>query len=266
MKKIVLITGASTGLGLAMAEYLQGAGYTVYGTSRKITQEGKNFKTLVMDVCSPESVKEAIDKVVTTEGRLDVVINNAGLGLAGAVEHLQETDMLKVYNTNVLGVLRVVQTVLPVMRKQKSGKIINISSIGSEIGLPFRGGYSSTKAALDRLIEALRMETADQGIQACVVQPGGVQTDINTNRVMSPLPEGSPYKESFTRCYEIINESVSKGLEVSVFGPQIQKIIESEKLKRVYRIGKTNEKLSVIVKRLLPAFVFEKIIRNHYKI
>ena len=131
--KTILITGASTGLGLALANHFYARGYTVYGTSRSINQEGKKFKALQMDVTSRESIKSAIKQVVTQEGRIDVVINNAGLGLAAPVEHLTEEDMLKVYNTNVLGVLRVFQEVLPYMRKAKSGKIINISSIGSEM-------------------------------------------------------------------------------------------------------------------------------------
>ena len=134
------------------------------------------------------------------------------------------------------------------------------------MGLPYRGGYSSSKAALERLTEALRMEIKTFGVQACLVQPGGVKTDINANRVMSPLPADSPYKESFDRCYSIVNDSVSLGLPAAIFGPKIEEIIQAEKLKRVYRIGKTNEKLSVIVKRLMPDFIFEKIIMNHYKI
>ncbi|WMJ73963.1 SDR family oxidoreductase [Cytophagaceae bacterium ABcell3] len=264
--KTILITGASTGLGLAIAKHLHTKNFTVYGTSRKIQQEGIPFKTLQMDVTSRESVKSAIETIISEQGKIDVVINNAGLGLAGPVEHLQEEDMLNVYNTNVLGVLRVSQEVLPYMRKQKQGKIINISSIGSEFGLPYRGGYSSTKTAVDRLTEALRMEVKKFGVQACVVQPGGIQTDINANRVLTPLPEESPYKNSFDRCYKVINHSVSKGLKPEDFGPILEKIIMADKTKRIYRIGKFNEKLSVKVKRLAPDDVFEKIILNHYKI
>ncbi|MFN6945737.1 MAG: SDR family oxidoreductase [Cytophagaceae bacterium] len=264
--KTILITGASTGLGLAMANHLHSRGFKVYGTSRKIQQDGLGFKALKMDVTDRASIKTAVDQVISEQGSIDVVINNAGLGLAGPVEHLTDEDMLKVYNTNVLGVLKVCQELMPHMRKQKSGKIINISSIGSEFGLPYRGGYSSTKAALDRLTEAMRMELKKFGVQACVVQPGGIQTDINANRVVAPIPQGSPYKESFERCYDIINASVSQGLPVEAFGPEIEKIIQADKLNRVYRIGKFKEKLSVKVKRLAKDYIFENIILKHYKI
>lgn len=266
MSKVVLITGASTGLGYAIADYLAGKGYKVYGTSRSIKNEGQKFQALAMDVCDANSIEAAVKTILAKEGKIDVLINNAGLGIAGAVEHLSLPDVSKVFDTNVLGVLRTCQAVLPSMRKNHSGIIINISSIGAEFGLPYRGGYSASKAALDRLMEALRMEVKNFGIQVCTLQPGGISTDINKNRIQSPMPSGSPYKESFDRTYEIINASVSLGLKPEIFGPEVEKIINSTKVRRNYRIGKTTEKLSVLVKKLVPDYVFEKIIMNHYKI
>ncbi|HEY8401180.1 MAG TPA: SDR family oxidoreductase [Cytophagaceae bacterium] len=266
MSKVIIVTGASSGLGNVIADYLAGKGHIVYGTSRSIKEEGQKFKALRMDVCNSESVQEAVDKVLKEQGKIDVVINNAGIGIAGAAEHLQLEDVQRVFDTNVLGVLRVCQAVLPSMRERRGGKIINISSIGSELGLPYRGGYSASKAALDRLTEAMRVELKPFGIQLCLVQPGGVATDINKNRVMTPMPEDSPYRESFERCYDIINASVSKGLSPHIFGPAIEDIIKADKLKRVYRIGKTTEKLSVLVKKLVPSSVFDNILINHYKL
>jgi NAD(P)-dependent dehydrogenase (short-subunit alcohol dehydrogenase family) len=266
MSKVILITGASSGLGYAIADYLAGKGNKVYGTSRSIRNEGQKFKTLAMDVCNSASIHEAVSQVLKEEGRIDVVINNAGLGIVGAVEHLSMTDVDRVFDTNVMGVLRVCQAVLPSMRKNRAGRIINISSIGAEFGLPYRGSYSASKAALDRLMEALRMEVKNFGIEVCTIQPGGIITDINKNRIMTQMPEGSPYKESFDRTYEIIHASVSLGLTAQSFGPVVEKIINSSRLKRNYRVGKTTEKLSVLIKKIMPDFVFEKIIMNHYKI
>lgn len=265
MSKVVLITGASSGLGLSLANYLVNRGYIVYGSSRKITTD-HTFKTIVMDVCDADSVDSAVKSIVEKEGKIDVVINNAGLGIAGPVENLNLLDVLNVFQTNVMGVIRVMQAVLPYMRSRQSGLLLNISSIAAEMGLPYRGAYSASKAALDRVTEALRVEVKKFGIKVCLVQPGGVVTDINKNRIHTVLPENSPYKESFQRTYDIINESVSKGLSVEVFGPEIEKIINSDSVKRVYRIGKPTEKLSVQVKKVVPDSIFDNILTKHYKI
>lgn len=266
MSKIVLITGASSGLGAAIAGYLSAKGYIVYGASRSLPQGQTAFRPIVMDVGDEKSVQQAVDVILQEQGRIDVLINNAGLGIAGPVERLLLSDVKKVFDTNVFGVLRTCQAVLPSMRSRQSGLIINISSIGSETGLPYRGAYSASKAALDRLTEALRMELAPFGIHACYLQPGGIRTDINKNRITTPLAPDNAYKKSFDRCYNIVNESVSGGLDTSVFGPVVEKIMESRKVKRCYRVGKPMEKLSVFLKRALSGKTYEKLISNHYKV
>lgn len=265
MSKVILITGASTGLGEHIASYLVKQGYIVYGTSRSIEQLTKPFRTLNMDVCSETSIQAAVQRILTEQGRLDVLINNAGLGIAAPVESLSIADVQRVFDTNVIGVIRTIQAVLPGMRGQRSGLIINISSIAAEAGLPYRGAYSASKAAVDRLTEALRLELTPFGIQACYVQPGGTRTDINKNRLKVSLPADSVYKKTFDRTYELIDESVSQGIEPDVFGPLIEKIIQSPQVARAYRVGKPLEKFSVLLKRLLPTGVYERMIRNHYE-
>jgi NAD(P)-dependent dehydrogenase (short-subunit alcohol dehydrogenase family) len=266
MSKVVLITGASSGLGESIANYLVQKGYIVYGTSRNIEQQTKLFQTINMDVTSEQSVHSAIQKVVQQQGRIDVLINNAGLGIASPIETLSIDDVQRVLNTNVIGIIRTTQAVLPYMRAQISGTIINISSIGSESGLPYRGLYSASKAAVDRITEALRIELAPFGIQACVVQPGGVKTDINKNRIRISLAEDNVYKESFDTTYALIDESVEKGLDPIEFGKLIEGLLQTKTLKRCYRLGKPIEKLSVILKRILPSTTYENMIKNHYKI
>ncbi|WP_460983097.1 SDR family oxidoreductase [Spirosoma fluminis] len=264
MTKVVLITGASTGLGESIASYLVQRGYIVYGTSRTQLPD-KSFRMLAMDVTSAESVKQAVGRILEQEGRIDVLINNAGLGIAAPIEELPLADIQHVLDTNVIGVIRTIQAVLPYMRQQKSGYIINISSIAAEAGLPYRGGYSASKAAVERLTEALRLELAPFGVLACSVQPGGTRTDINKNRLRVSLSTGSVYKETFDRTYELIDQSVSEGMDPGVFGPLIDKILNSSRVERVYRVGKPVEKLSVLLKRILPTSVYERMIRNHYK-
>jgi len=266
MKKVIIVTGASSGIGKEMASYLSKLGHMVYGTSRSIKNQTNSFQSLEMDVCNEQSVQAAINKVIQEQGRIDVVINNAGIGMAGVPESLSVNDAEKVFNTNVLGVIRVCEAVIPIMRKNKGGRIINISSIAAEMGLPYRGIYSASKAAVQRYTEALRMEVKKYGIEACTVQPGGIATDINNNRLIAPIPESSPYKESFDRTYEIINNSVSKGMAAETFGPYMEALLNTSKLKRNYRIGNGSEKLSVIIKKMFPDYIFEKIISNHYKL
>lgn len=263
MSKIVLVTGASSGLGLSIAQHLAKAGYTVYGTSRH-AHAAEGFTMLVADVTDQQSIDAAIGFILQKYGRLDVLINNAGLGIASPVETAPIDGVQKVLDTNVTGVIRMVQAVLPPMRSQRSGLIINISSIGAEMGLPYRGVYSASKAAVDRLTEALRTELAPFGVQACIVQPGGVKTNINQNRLKADLPADNVYKQSFENTYKIINESVSGGLDSAVFGQLIQSIIEAKKVKALYRLGKGMEKLSVMLKRILPAATFENMIKKHY--
>ncbi len=266
MSKVILITGASSGLGEFLATYLAKQGHKVYGTSRNIKQDEFSFTALQMDVCSEASIQQALNVILEKENRLDVVINNAGLGLASPFEHTGMSEIDRLLDTNVKGVIRVCQAVLPIFRKQNSGKIIQISSIASEFGLPYRGMYCASKAAVERYTEALRMEVKKYGIQACIVQPGGIQTDISKNRMTSPMPIDSPYKESFERCYEVVNASVSHGLPLDPFGPVIEGIIQAGTLKRVYRVGKWTEKVPIFLKRLLPASWFEGILMGHFKI
>lgn len=265
MEKIILITGASTGLGETIANYLTKKNYVVYGTSRSIEHLPKSFNTLNMDVRDDKSIQDAIRRIIEKHGRIDVLINNAGLAIAGPIEALPLGEVQRVFDTNVMGTLRTIQAVLPSMRTHRSGLIINVSSIAAEAGLPFRGGYCASKAAVDRLTEALRFEVAQFGIQACYVQPGGTKTDINKNRLRVSLPDNSVYKETFDRTYELIDESVSGGVEADVFGPLIEKIIESKQVERMYRVGKPLEKFSVVLKKLLPTALYERMILNHYK-
>lgn len=266
MSKVILVTGASAGLGEFLANYLADKGHIVYGTSRTVQQGNNRFKALSMDVCSSTSIQVAVETILNKEGRLDIVINNAGLGLANPFEHTPLTDIDRLLDTNVKGVVRVCQAVLPIMRKQGGGKIVQISSIASEFGLPYRGLYCASKAAVERYTEALRLEVRKFNIHLCLVQPGGIQTDINKNRMVAAVPADSPYKDSFQRCYDIINASVSQGYPLAPFGPALDRIIAASSLKPRYRVGKWTEKFSVALKRLLPSSVFEFILLSHYKI
>lgn len=262
-QKIVLITGASSGLGLTIGQHLAKVGHMVYGTSRKSSHD-QGFPILQADVTSEDSIHTAITNILENHGRLDVLINNAGLGIASPIETADMEDVQRVFDTNVSGVIRMVQAVLPQMRRQRSGLIINISSIGAEMGLPYRGVYSASKAAVERITEALRTELAPFGVQACSIQPGGVRTNINQNRLTASLPEENVYRKSFDRAYRVINKSVDEGLDAEVFARLTERLLAAKTIKPKYRVGKRLEHLSVLLKRILPPAMFENMIRKHY--
>jgi len=178
LSRVVLITGASRGIGKACAERLVAEGDNVYGTSRHPEAENgdRNLHMLAMDVNRDESVNAAVNKILAVERRIDVVINNAGFGIAGSVEDTSVEEGKSLFETNFFGVLRVCRAVLPTMRNMGRGTIINISSLGGRIGLPYQGLYSATKFAIEGLSEALRMELRQFGIDVTLVEPGDVCT------------------------------------------------------------------------------------------
>jgi len=159
-RKIVLITGGSSGIGKSIGIFLKAKGYIVYGTTRKLEKHPNfdAFNLLEMNVRDTASISHAVDRIITNEGRLDVVINNAGIGITGAIEETPHQEILNTFETNFNGPIHVFKAVLPQMRKQKEGLIINITSIAGYMGLPYRGIYSASKGALGLLTEALRME------------------------------------------------------------------------------------------------------------
>ena len=268
MNKIAIVTGGSSGIGESIALAMSKNGYTVYATARNPKTEGlsASFKYLKMDVQSEESVDSAVSRVIELESRIDVLVNCAGLGINGPIEETPVEMVKNVFETNVFGLVRVSQAVLPIMRKQSSGFIINISSIAGEFGLPLRGFYSASKASVEMITEALRMEVKQFGIRVTSVQPGDFATNISTNRPTADITKDSVYFPMFSKIDEQVNEEVKHAKDPQMVGDGILKILEQKSPSVRYRIGPFMQKLSVKVKRLVNAKSFEKIIMNHYKI
>lgn len=266
MSKVILVTGGSSGLGEAICEYLAGKGHRVYGTSRKATENNAKFSMISMDVCDRQSINAAVDTIISREGRLDVVINNAGLGMAAPVEECIDKDLDKLFSTNVRGVINVMQAVLPKMRQQKSGLVINITSIAAEISLPFRGLYCASKAAVEKITEAARMELKPYHVQACNFQAGDIKTNINSNRLTAALAHDSAYSTLFNRINNEIHTDVNNAVSPYFYAEKIEQIINTKKVKRTYVAGRFIQRLSRFLSRILPGVWFEKIIMNHYKL
>lgn len=268
MTKVVLITGASSGLGKATASYLLANNYRVFGTSRDPQKHISdiNFDLLTFDLNQPETSQKLVNQVIHKVGRIDVLINNAGAGITGPIEETVVNSMQTHFSTNFFGPLSLIQEVLPVMRQQKSGLIINITSIGGYMGLPFRGIYSASKGALGLTSEALRMEVKRFGIDIVTLAPGDYATDIATRRIYSPLKKDSPYHDLYKYSINTIDEHVDQGSNPNDFARMVHKIIKLKKRKVHYRSGTFLQKFSILLKKILPDTLFEKMIMNHYKV
>jgi NAD(P)-dependent dehydrogenase (short-subunit alcohol dehydrogenase family) len=267
-KKVALITGGTSGIGRAICSYLSEKGLTVYGTGRNVTNGAilDNFKLVRLDVTKDSSVATGLQYVLDNEGRIDVLVNNAGVGMAGAIEDSEIPDILNVFNTNVAGVLRMVKGVLPVMRKQKNGYIINISSVGGLMGLPYRGIYSSSKSSVELISESLSMEVMKFGVKVVLIEPGDFKTSINQNRKVSAATQNSVYKEEFQRIHELINKEVATGQNPEKIGKLVYRIIQKKQPRVRYNTGNVSSKLALVIKRLLPTRWFEAIMMKHYQI
>ncbi|NNK17750.1 MAG: SDR family oxidoreductase [Maribacter sp.] len=267
-QKIVLITGGSSGIGKAIGNYLKGKGHKVYGTTRNLSNyPGFNdFDLLELDVRNTKTINKAIAELMEKEGRLDVLINNAGVGITGPIEETPHEEILKTFETNFHGPLHMIKAVLPEMRKQGSGLVINITSIAGYMGLPYRGIYSATKGALEITTEALRMEIKNFGIHMTNLAPGDFATNIASGRYHAPVLADSPYAEPYDHTLALINEDVDNANDPIEVAQMVYKIMKAKKPKVHYKVGSFMQKFSLTLKSLLPDKVYEKLLLNHYKL
>lgn len=264
--KVVLVTGGSSGLGKAICSRLAAMGHTVYGTSRKAAagEQPNGYRLVAMDVTNEASVNTAVADVVQREGRIDVLINNAGLGIQGPAEDIPVEDAQRLFDTNVFGPHRLCRAVLPHMRGQKSGLIINISSVAANFGLPYRSFYSASKAALDRYAEALSTEVERFGITVVTVQPGEFNTNIKNSRI-TPAHISEAYRPGYERAMEILGGSMHYSRDPDELARVIARIMASPRPKVTYIVAQGMQKLSVQLRKVLPGRMFMGMVRKHYE-
>ncbi len=266
MGKVVLITGASSGFGKATAERLAAKGYTVYGTSRNEVQHN-DIHFIVMDVRDREAVARGIERIVEEQGRIDVVVNNAGMGIGGSLEMATSEEIELQMGTNFRGCVNVCQAVLPVMRGQGRGQIINLSSIGGVMGLPYQGFYSASKFAIEGFTEALAAEVRGFGIRVSMVEPGDFATNFTARRKNSELTaKNAAYGASFARSLELIEKEENGGLRPEKLAKTIEKIICSRRPRLRYVVANLEQRLSVLLKRIIPGNWMVGILRSYYKV
>jgi NAD(P)-dependent dehydrogenase (short-subunit alcohol dehydrogenase family) len=267
MNKVVLITGGSSGIGKSIGAFLHQKGFIVYGTSRnpeKITDS--IFPLVALDVRDVKSIQSSLTQIISETGRLDIVINNAGVGITGPLEEIPMDEIKNNFETNFFGPIEVMKAALPQMRSQQSGLIINITSIAGYMGLPYRSVYSASKGALELITEALRMEVKSFGIQITNVAPGDFATNIASGRYHAPIIKGSAYEKVYSNVLKTMDEHVDSGSNPNEMAEAVFQIIQNSEPKIHYKVGAFMQKFSIVLKRLLPDKVYEKMLMNHYKL
>jgi short-subunit dehydrogenase len=261
--RTVIITGASSGIGRETALFLTKCGYRVYGGARRIEKlkelELKDVKTLPLDVTNAASAENFVNEVVKAEGRIDVLINNAGYGEYGAIEDVTLENAKNQLDVNLFGLARMTKLVLPYMRSQKSGKIINISSIGGKMATPMGGWYHASKFAVEGLSDSLRQEVKQFGIDVVVVEPGGIETEwggIAANTAVKA--SGNSVYKKFADIVSVFSAS-GKAPKPIVIAELIKKIIEAKKPKTRYVKGFMAKPI-LFLKKYLNDRMFDKII------
>jgi NAD(P)-dependent dehydrogenase (short-subunit alcohol dehydrogenase family) len=264
MAKVVLVTGGSSGIGRSVAAYLAKQGHTVYGTSRNASDhQTADFRLLSMDVTNEESVNTAIEHIIKAHGRLDVLVNNAGLGMAGPLESTTDEEARLIFDTNVFGVLNTCRAAAPYLRAS-TGTVINITSIGGVFGLPFRGIYCASKFAVEGISEVLSMELGTHGVKVVIVQPGDFKTNINNNRLNAAQIDTSVYPH-FKGVLEQIHREVHTAQDTELMGRAIAYIMSKKNPRLRYRVAPTMQRLSVLLNYVIPGRIFERLLVRHYK-
>lgn len=264
MSKVVLVTGASSGIGLATALELRRRGHVVYGAARRVERmepiKDAGGHALRMDASRPEDLERVVRTIVAAEGRVDALVNNAGTVLHGAVEDVPLDLAREQFEINVFAPARLVQLVLPHMRAQGSGTIVNVSSIGGEIALPLGAWYYATKHALEAFSDTLRMETEPFGIDVVVVQPGIIKTEFE-DRTSAQLREFSgagAYGDMAEKMAVRGETGLADGSDPSVVSDAIGDAIEAEKPQTRYAVGHLAEQL-LELNRTLPDREFDEL-------
>ena len=269
MKKTILLTGASSGIGYQTAESLAKEEHVVYGAARRTekmeTLKQFGVKPIYLDVTDEENIKSAIDTIIRNEGRIDVLINNAGYGSFGAVEDVEINEARRQFEVNLFGLARLVQLVIPHMRKQKAGRIINVSSVGGRVTTYFGAWYHATKYALEAFSDALRMEVSDFGIDVSLIEPGGIKTNwgIIASDKLEKSAKGGAYEKEAMKTAKGMKKQYSGNLlsHPIVITKAISKAVNRNRPKARYLIGFMAKPL-VFLHTILPTKVFDKIMKK----
>ena len=263
--QIIVITGASSGFGKSAAELLSSKGHTVYGLCRRV-MEHPQIRYRQCDVRNRQQIAEVVSAIIAEQGHIDVLVNNAGMGIGGALELATEEEIDIQMGTNFMGCVNMCQAVLPYMRKARKGKIINLSSIGGVMGLPYQGFYSASKFAIEGFSEALSAEVSGFGIKVCMIEPGDFATGFTGSRRNSETTMQDPdYGPIFKRSLAIIEKEENGGLKPDVLARRIAKLVDKKNPPLRNVVANFEQWLSVQIKRVLSGNQMVAILRDYYK-
>jgi len=258
MNKTILITGTSSGIGRAIAAHLSALGHTVIGTSRKPKRNNGSIPQLKLDVTDDSSVSACFDTIRHEYGHIDVLINNAGIVLAGSIEDSSMAEAQSQLDTNYFGVVRMIRYVIPMMRDQKDGLIINISSIAGMMGVPFQGHYAASKFAIEGLTETLRHELKPFNIRVTNINPGDFKTEITDNRWFAKSSSDA-YQPQFQTVLEKYETGEREGADPILIAKLVEKLIIKKGTPHIrHVVGKFDQKIFMSLKRILGSRLFEK--------
>lgn len=257
MSKVAIVTGGTSGIGLATAKALQARGCTVYEFSRR--SEGvEGLRHIVADVTEESSVRAAVEQVMAAEGRIDIVVNNAGFGISGAVEYTETREARRLFEVNFFGMVNVNRAVIPIMRQAGRGRIVHLSSVAAPIPIPFQAYYSAGKAAVNAYVMALANELRPYGVTACAVMPGDIRTGFTAARKKSVLGDGA-YNGRISRSVARMEHDEQTGMDPAKAGAYIAAVALKTTHHPLYTI-RLDYKLFVVLSKLLPAQVLNWLV------
>lgn len=263
MNKVVIITGGSSGIGKATVEALKEKNSVIYELSRKESSiQGNNVTHINVDITDELKIKEVVKSIFEKEKRIDVLINNAGFGISGAVEFTGSENMRKQFEVNFMAVTNITRLVLPYMRDQKSGKIINISSVAAVLPIPYQTYYSVTKSAINSFTKALSIEVKQFNIYVCAVMLGDIKTDFTKNREKIIIGDDI-YNGRISRSVNIMEKDEQNGMKAEIVGKYISKIVFKKKVKVIYTVG-FKYKLFVLLSKILSVNFVTKVVGKIY--
>ena len=256
-KSVILVTGASAGIGRQCATHLASSGWTVIGASRRGTSSD-SWRAVTMDVDRDDSVQRAFENVDAEYGQLNAVLACAGWGLAGPAERTSLEDAKAQFETNFWGAVRVVNATLPRLRERGGGHVVLMSSIGGILGIPYQAFYSASKFALEGYAESLAYEVAPFNIHVTLVEPGNFQTDFTAARRKVELSANDPYREACEKAITVMERDELNGADPAEVARAVEKILRSKNPPRRVSVGKFDERIGIMGKRLLPYRLFER--------
>ncbi|NJC27344.1 SDR family oxidoreductase [Neolewinella antarctica] len=264
MTEVVLVTGASSGVGEALAPLLAARGYRVYGMSRRAV-DLKGVISLPADVTDARSLVQSVDRIIAETGRLDAVLHCAGIGGAGPVEQMPTERARQIMETNFWGSWNLCQATIPHLRKSPRGRLVLVGSIAGFMGIPFRSAYCASKAALKTMTDSLRMELKGTNLQATMVAPGDIATNSIATQYRQPAEDLDPvYQARYRKADDGMAANVNHGMDAGYVAEEIYKIMNKDTLDPYYVVGEFLQRASTVASRWLPGRVWERVLGRYY--